>query len=58
MALREEQADALGPLWAVVTLLVPVLVGDQVCLKCGCTEFDACDEGCGWVEEDLCSACV
>lgn len=31
------------------------------CRVCGCTETDACvnDDGpCGWVETDLCSACV
>ena len=28
------------------------------CRVCGCTEHNACDGGCSWVEEDLCSACV
>lgn len=28
------------------------------CRVCGCSEFDPCPEGCGWVEEDLCSSCV
>jgi hypothetical protein len=28
------------------------------CRQCGCTEHSPCDEGCWWVEEDLCSACV
>jgi hypothetical protein len=29
------------------------------CHKCGCTEFEACEGGCGWVHADpwLCSAC-
>lgn len=29
----------------------------QVCRKCGCTEDDACEGGCWWVESDLCSSC-
>ena len=29
-----------------------------VCRVCGCTEYNACEGGCWWVEEDLCSACA
>lgn len=28
------------------------------CRVCGCTEHNACDGGCCWVGEDLCSSCV
>lgn len=28
------------------------------CRVCGCTEDRACEGGCHWVEDDLCSACV
>jgi hypothetical protein len=28
------------------------------CRECGCTEDEACDGGCSWVEDDLCSACL
>jgi len=35
---------------------VPSRIGG-VCRKCGCTEYDACEGGCSWVEPDLCSAC-
>ncbi len=35
---------------------VPALLG-QVCRVCGCSENDACDEGCSWAELDLCTAC-
>ncbi len=28
-----------------------------VCRACGCTDDAACEEGCYWVEADLCSAC-
>lgn len=27
------------------------------CRACGCTENNACDGGCTWAEEDLCSRC-
>lgn len=30
----------------------------KVCRECGCSEFNACEGGCCWVEEDLCSACA
>ena len=28
------------------------------CRACGCTDGFACDNGCSWVEADLCSACT
>lgn len=28
------------------------------CRECGCTEEEACEGGCEWVEPDLCSACA
>lgn len=28
------------------------------CRGCGCTDAEACDGGCEWVEPDLCSACA
>jgi hypothetical protein len=30
---------------------------DQTCRNCGCTDENACDGGCWWIEDDLCSAC-
>jgi hypothetical protein len=30
----------------------------QYCRRCGCSEHDACEGGCAWTEEDLCSACA
>ncbi|MDP2729107.1 MAG: hypothetical protein Q8O55_01335 [Dehalococcoidales bacterium] len=30
----------------------------RYCRVCGCSEEDPCDGGCGWAEEDLCSACT
>jgi hypothetical protein len=31
---------------------------EGICRKCGCTEDRACDGGCYWVAQDLCSACA
>jgi hypothetical protein len=28
------------------------------CRVCGCSELDACEDGCGWAAEDLCTACI
>jgi hypothetical protein len=27
------------------------------CRVCGCTERDACPDGCSWADYDLCSTC-
>lgn len=37
---------------------VDVVNGGRQCRECGCTDNSACDEGCAWVEPDLCSACA
>lgn len=29
----------------------------RVCRVCGCTDYEGCDGGCMWVEDDLCSSC-
>ena len=29
-----------------------------ICRICGCTDEEACPEGCTWVEANLCSNCV
>lgn len=31
---------------------------EAICRACGCTQDHACDGGCYWVEEDLCSHCA
>ena len=28
------------------------------CRVCGCTEREACDPPCRWIEDDLCSVCA
>lgn len=30
----------------------------SICRGCGCTDDNACPDGCFWVEPDLCSQCV
>jgi len=30
---------------------------ERRCRVCGCTDDDACEDGCSWVEDDLCSSC-
>lgn len=32
--------------------------GLPACRKCGCTEHAACNDGCSWIERDLCSTCA
>jgi hypothetical protein len=31
--------------------------GEEVCLVCGCTDSEACAEGCEWVRPNVCSQC-
>lgn len=31
---------------------------ELICRICGCTEENACPDGCFWVETDLCSKCA
>lgn len=31
--------------------------GRRICRICGCWELEACEPGCSWVAEDLCSVC-
>jgi hypothetical protein len=34
-----------------------VMLGIRVCGVCGCSDNDACEDGCWWIAEDLCSRC-
>ena len=43
----DELEDDFGPLFDLRT-----------CRVCGCTDDEACEGGCTWVEEDLCSRCA
>jgi hypothetical protein len=47
------------PVWACWQKYIYELVdAEQVCRICGCTQNNACQGGCYWVESDLCSACA
>ena len=37
---------------------LPADKDEQRCRVCGCTDSNACPEGCYWVEDDLCSRCA
>jgi hypothetical protein len=38
--------------------VTPLLVRDEPsCRVCGCTDNEACEGGCWWVSEELCSEC-
>jgi hypothetical protein len=50
-----EKVPALGD--DALPMPIPSLLG-AVCRRCGCTQEDACEGGCGWEEADLCSACI
>ncbi len=34
-----------------------IVAFSAICRGCGCTDDEACPEGCWWVEPDLCSSC-
>lgn len=31
---------------------------ERRCRACGCSEFDPCEGGCGWYDDDLCTRCA
>jgi len=35
-----------------------LLKQERTCRVCGCTDDQACEGGCHWVEDDLCSSCA
>lgn len=62
LLINQIEQDLLGTILPDVegepgTLPLPSLLG-PVCRQCGCSQLDGCDEGCGWAEIDLCSACM
>ncbi|HKQ00518.1 MAG TPA: ParB/RepB/Spo0J family partition protein [Actinomycetes bacterium] len=42
----------------ILDQVVPEEAPEPACRECGCTESNACEGGCSWVEPDLCSACA
>lgn len=49
---RKDDATIGATYWKVTT--DPA----QACRVCGCTWDHGCDDGCSWVEVDLCSSCA
>lgn len=47
-----------GPVWRQVYRVLDVRTGRSACRECGCTDNGACENGCYWVEPDLCSSCA
>ena len=45
------------PLKDDVLPAVPTLIGN-FCFECGCSDFNACEGGCGWAKEGQCTACA
>lgn len=42
----------------LIGIATEVGVEEQKCRVCGCAWNNACEGGCFWVEEDLCSECI
>ena len=42
----------------LLDMLDAARVSRRVCEGCGCTEFNACPNGCHWAKDDLCSRCA
>lgn len=53
-------AAELAQLLDHITTLSEVLLAElgAFCRVCGCTEHTPCEDGCWWVEADLCSSCA
>ena len=49
--------EAIPAVIAAEPMPVPSMLG-RVCRVCGCSQHDACLAGCGWAEDDLCTACA
>lgn len=64
-ALQVLEAHTIGRLCAEVAQALGLEISDTYCRVCCCTEAEACQDGCEWVDEDpphpdgpICSACV
>jgi len=49
-------AGALWECWQ--RYIIERVENEPVCRVCGCTQYNACEGGCYWVEPDLCSKCA
>lgn len=54
---HEIQSGILTTVSKVLRDELKAVLDEPACRVCGCTEFDPCEDGCWWVEGDLCSAC-
>jgi|GEM_PF-3509150 len=54
-----DDAEDLGRTKQIATVLETALpdFGIQLCESCGCTELNACENGCSWTTDTLCSSC-
>lgn len=49
----------LAAAWLMgATAMRNAMAGRRICRICGCWEHEACEPGCSWVAEDLCSVCA
>lgn len=52
-----------GRIGRIIQDLNALVHQEPTCIRCGCTEFNACPEGCAWTflnggtNEGLCSSC-
>lgn len=58
VALQVEREDDLAEFERELRLLSQTPGG--ICARCGCSDLDACEGGCAWVDErhTLCSSCI
>lgn len=56
-----DDADAPDPTWEITLERAHAVLsssGLRRCRACGCSQYDACEDGCDWAGEGLCTACV
>lgn len=50
--------EIAGRAWVMgAQVAIQKAAGVRACRLCGCTDAEACNPPCSWVEPDLCSAC-
>lgn len=60
-----DEAQRLGRALVIPYWVLPAIINQdpiQICMACGCTEYDACVDAnghsCGWQRKGLCTACA
>lgn len=52
-------AEAIGRAWMMgARVVLNTAQGRRTCRLCGCWEQEACEGGCGWAGDDICTACA